>query len=143
MGTHAYELELSRLLEYSKKFYPMPIIYPLCCMFAKLSLIFFYGRLSSGLRYRIAMWSGAFFIVASMVGLAIATAIPCKPLEVAWNPLISGTCIDRPAAYEATAIVALVADVWLMVLPIPIVIRLQIPWQQKVGLMVMFGIGTM
>lgn len=143
MGTHAYELELDRILDYSRDFYPMPIIYPLCCMFAKLSLVVFYGRLSNALAYRLATWAGAFFIFASMVGLAIATAAPCQPLERAWNPLVEGSCISRPAAYESTAIMGLLSDIYLIVLPVPIVVRLQIPWQQKIGLLLIFGIGVL
>lgn len=142
MGTHAYELEITKFLEYERDFYPMPIIYPLCCMFAKLSLVCFYTRLSPLLPYRIAAFCGAFFIFGSMFGLTFATAFPCKPLQYAWNPLISGTCIDRPATYKATAIMGLLADIYLIFLPVPVIVRLQMPWQQKIGLVAMFGVAV-
>lgn len=143
MGTHIYELELSRFLQYMVDFYPMPIIYPLCCMFAKLSLMVFYTRLNPDRAYQTAAWAGIFFIFGSNFGLALATAFPCRPLAAAWDPRRPASCIDRPAAYKATAIMGLLADFWLIFIPIPMVIRLRMPWQQKAGLVAMFGVGVL
>lgn len=143
MGTLIYELELHRFLQYMVDFYPMPIIYPLCCMFAKLSLMIFYTRLSPVRIYQAAAWMGVFFIFGTNLGLALATAFPCQPLAAAWNPLLPASCINRPATYKATAITGLLADFWLILLPIPTVIRLQMPWRQKAGLVAMFGVGTL
>ncbi|KAK7908801.1 hypothetical protein PG985_016104 [Apiospora marii] len=134
MGTHAYELELPRFMKLMFGFYPMPIIYPLCCIFAKTSLIYFYTRLNPSRVYQATAWFGLFFIFGSNVGLAFATAFPCKPLELSWNPLVPGTCIDRPATYKATAIIGLLSDVYLILLPVPTVVGLQMPWQQKAGI---------
>lgn len=143
MGTHAYELELSKFLQYMRDFYPMPIIYPLCVMFAKCSLLVLYTRLNPFLPYQIAAYFGIFFVAGASVGLTLATAFPCHPLDLAWNPLVAGTCINRPAAYKATAITGLLSDVYLIVLPIPTVVGLIMPWQQKVGLIAMFGVGIL
>lgn len=143
MGTHAYELELEDFLQYLKDFYPMPIVYPLCLMFAKLSLIVFFSRLSPAYYFKIACWFGMFFVSGSGIGLTFATAFPCRPLEKAWNPLITGTCIDQPATYKATAILGLLADVYIIILPIPTVVGLQLPWQQKAGLIIIFGVGIL
>lgn len=46
MGTHIYELEPHHFLQYLGDFYPMPMVYPLCCMFSKLSFFIFCTRLS-------------------------------------------------------------------------------------------------
>ncbi|KAK8139407.1 hypothetical protein PG984_002787 [Apiospora sp. TS-2023a] len=143
MGTHAYELELPRFMKFLFDFYPMPIIYPLCCMFAKMSLMYFYTRLNPSRLYQAAAWFGLFFVFGSNIGLAFATAFPCKPLELSWNPLILGTCIDRPATYKATAIIGLLSDVYLILLPVPTVVGLQMPWQQKAGLCAMFAVGIL
>ncbi|KAK8026408.1 hypothetical protein PG991_003464 [Apiospora marii] len=140
MGTHAYELELPRFMKLMFGFYPMPIIYPLCCIFAKTSLIYFYTRLNPSRVYQATAWFGLFFIFGSNVGLAFATAFPCKPLELSWNPLVPGTCIDRPATYKATAIIGLLSDVYLILLPVPTVVGLQMPWQQKAGTICTSGV---
>ncbi|KAH8667107.1 hypothetical protein BX600DRAFT_436472 [Xylariales sp. PMI_506] len=134
-------MELSKFLEYMKDFYPMPIIYPLYLIFAKMSLMIFYTRLSPVRVYQIAAWFGVFIALGSNISLTFATTFPCRPLEVAWDPLLTGTCIDRSASYKATAILGLVLDVYLIVLPIPIVVGLQMHWQQKVGLIAMFAVG--
>jgi len=141
MGTHAYEMEISRFLEYDKEFYPMPIVYPLCMMFGKLSLLVFYLRLSPVFYFKIAAYFGMFFVFGSFFSLTFATAFPCKPIAMAWNPLIDGSCISRPATYKATAILGLLSDIYLITLPLPTIFGLQMPWQQKAGLIAMFGVG--
>lgn len=143
MGTHAYEMVLEKFLRFQKDFYPMPIIYPLCIMFAKASLMLFYLRLDPAPAFRWAVYFGLFFVIGCGVGLTFATTFPCKPLRAAWNPLIAGKCINRAATYKATASTGLVADVYIIVLPIPTIVGLYMPLRQKIGLIIVFGIGVL
>lgn len=138
-----YELELGKFLEFMLDFYPMPIVYPLCMMFTKFSLLVFYLRISPGLYHRYACFFGMFFVFGAFFSLTFVTAFPCKPLALSWNPTLVGTCIDRPASYQATAILGLLTDLYIIILPIPTIIELQMPWQQKVGVVAIFGIGGM
>lgn len=54
-----------------------------------------------------------------------------------------GTCINRPYLYIATAVTNIASDIVLFCLPLPIVIKLQVPRKQKVGLVLIFFLGSL
>jgi hypothetical protein len=83
--------------------------------------------------------------VSSYTGLAFALLFACKPIAASWNPLLLGTavCINRGAIYLAQAVIGIATDVFLLVLPIPTVLKLQMPNKQKMGLVIFFSIGSM
>jgi hypothetical protein len=55
--------------------------------------------------------------------------------------MISGTCGDIATAEMAAAAFNLVLDVVIVLLPLPIVWKLQMPMQKKTGIMVTFALG--
>ena len=129
----------------SKALYPMPILYALFSLFSKLSLACFYLRLSPQSWFKWSVWSLIVFIVGSNLGLAIAAALPCLPVQKLWTPTITeGSCdVDLPAIYKGTAICGLIADISLIAIPVYMTWNLQMPKFQKFGLMVLFALGGM
>lgn len=55
---------------------------------------------------------------------------------------MEGTCINRPALYIVTAGLGILSDLVLLVLPMPMILRLQMPSRQKAGLVLLFTIGS-
>jgi hypothetical protein len=122
--------------------YPLAIMYPIVAMCAKVSLLVSYLRLNNERWYRWACYFGLLFVVGSHVGLSLAAALPCQPIAMAWDSTITdGHCIDQPSVYKATAIMGLLSDILLIGIPIPMTVKLQMPWQQKAGLIGLFFIG--
>lgn len=84
-----------------------------------------------------------FFIASYSIGLLFSFIFSCTPMERNYNALITtGSCIDAPALYIATAAFNVVSDIMLFILPIPMVYGLQMPLKQKLGLFFVFGIGS-
>lgn len=78
------------------------------------------------------------------IALAICLIFPCRPVAMAWDASITkGSCINRPALYVTTAVANIVSDLAILILPIPTVIKLKIPLQQKIGLAGMFAVGSL
>ena len=46
-------------------------------------------------------------------------------------------------AYLAAGIINLIIDVIVIVLPMPSLWKLQMPWPKKIGICAMFGLGTL
>jgi hypothetical protein len=68
----------------------------------------------------------------------------CNPVARSWDATITGgKCINQPSLYIATAVANILSDIILFVLPIPMVVKLQIPLMQKIGLGVIFTIGSL
>ncbi|KAK3367556.1 hypothetical protein B0H63DRAFT_83670 [Podospora didyma] len=143
MGTHAWEMPLPKFLLFLQALYQLPILYnPVQCG-AKLALLLLYRRLAPQRWFQILVWSVMFVVVGSSVGIMFAAIFPCRPVSAAWDITIAEfTCINRVALYEATAILGAITDVMVLAVPIPIVVTLQIPRRQKIGLVALFSIGA-
>lgn len=111
---------------------------------SKLTMCFFYYRLSPSTWWKYAVWFTGFVCAGSLVGIWFSVLFACKPIAAAWDVrlLAEATCINRPPVYVAQAAFGCVTDLMLLMLPIPTVVGLQMSTRQKVGLLGMFAIGS-
>ena len=78
-------------------------------------------------------------IMTILIGLLI-----CRPLSMNWNPLTpGGKCGNQTAAFAAVGVVDLLTDLLILVLPLPMVVRLQVSRANKIGLVAIFGAGVL
>ncbi|KAL4981840.1 hypothetical protein BDW68DRAFT_196014 [Aspergillus falconensis] len=145
IGVHIWNLTVPTFNIFQKTVLAAAIIYVPALAFAKLAIIMLYYRLLNSLQpYRYLLWFIAAVIAGYSVALMLALIFACHPIERAWNAAITtGSCIDRPAVYLATAITNTVSDLVLIVVPIPAVVRLHLPTIQKIGVICIFGLGCL
>lgn len=130
--------------------YASEIIYNLLITLTKLSILFFYLRIFDGavfptLRTAIFITIG----VASASGFAfcMTMAFQCTPVDSFWNFLEysergqSMRCIDINACGWAHGAVTFALDLWLMVLPMPVLVKLRLPLRKKIQVCFMFAVG--
>lgn len=119
------------------------IVYVPALAFAKVSLIVLYHRIMN----RTTLYKWALYILSGIVcgysiALVLALIFACNPIAKSWDVSITGgSCIDRNGVYIATAVTNIITDLALILLPVPVVITLQMPRIQKVGLLMLFTIG--
>jgi hypothetical protein len=65
----------------------------------------------------------------------------CKPVHKYWDSAVAGTCMNAESHFWSTSIIGIVIDWAIWLLPIPVVGRLRLPRRQKMGLLVVFGLG--
>ena len=83
-------------------------------------------------------------IVAGLtVGATIATLLQCIPLVGAWDKTITATCTNTATFWYAWAVINVVTDVALLLLPVREVLRLQLPRREKYGLLALFSLGIL
>ncbi|KAM0354826.1 hypothetical protein ACHAPU_000651 [Fusarium lateritium] len=83
------------------------------------------------------------FITLWCVSQIIAVCLLCIPLEALWDPSIQGTCIkNQTAIWYANGIIHIALDFAIIVMPLPIVWKLNLPRSQKFLLSGIFGLGT-
>ncbi|EGC43439.1 integral membrane protein [Histoplasma capsulatum var. duboisii H88] len=58
-----------------------------------------------------------------------------------WDDMVEGSCLNRDAFWLSTAIVHIVTDVVLLAMPMPILIRLNIPKRKRIALVLVFALG--
>lgn len=85
-----------------------------------------------------------FVVLGYSFAIIFALIFPCRPVALNWDvEFTDGTCINRAAIYTATAAVNIATDLALLTLPIPMIVDLQMPRVQKLGLIVIFVVGSM
>lgn len=115
----------------------------LCNGFTKLSLLTFYLQLSPQKWFKVAVWTS--IVVVGLYTVVITTMLlfHCTPVKKSFDPTIThGSCIDVAILFIATAVSNIITDVLLFILPIPMVIHLRMGKAQKIGALIVFGIGT-
>ncbi|KAF4455780.1 hypothetical protein F53441_1979 [Fusarium austroafricanum] len=122
---------------------PVNIFYMLSSDLAKISLLFFYLRLSPERNFRIVIYA-----LVSLFGLyafiyAMISLFGCQPIKASWDlaAQATGKCIDKFGFFLAASVANVVMDLIILLLPLRIVIPLQIPRRQKLSLLFLFTTG--
>jgi hypothetical protein len=112
----------------------------------KLSLLLFFLRIFPSQRLLKISWALGIFIVVSNFSILVALAFQCVPFEGYWtnwmykvNPV---KCINQFAALNAAAALGIFHNVAILVLPLPTLWSLNLPWQRKLNLLIMFSVGS-
>ncbi|KAH7122025.1 hypothetical protein B0J13DRAFT_155884 [Dactylonectria estremocensis] len=132
------------LVKYTRINFAGRPIYQVGISFFKIALLISYLRLLSGTdhcTYRGVVWFTIGAVFLSHLGCALCLILACKPVTKSWNPLQDGTCLPAGPSFTAYAVVTIVADVIVAILPLPVLLRLEIRLAKKVGLVTIFGLG--
>ncbi|KXJ88876.1 hypothetical protein Micbo1qcDRAFT_207014 [Microdochium bolleyi] len=81
------------------------------------------------------------FVVMSHASYIIAQFLICQPSRKAWDPFIPGHCGDITTVYIVAGITNIVADVVILVLPMPFIYSLTLERMKKAILAGMFAVG--
>ncbi|KAI3398256.1 hypothetical protein diail_9594, partial [Diaporthe ilicicola] len=89
------------------------------------------------LEVRTLLWMAAFFVVAYPLTFVIGMANCCKPVSFYWSQFsgnMDGHCrLNTGLFFVVMAIINLFIDFFILVLPIPSILRLQMSWRKKAG----------
>ncbi len=80
--------------------------------------------------------------VAYIITIILETLLICRPFAYFWDKSIHGTCGNQVVTYLTAGIFNLFIDVIIVVLPMPMLWGLQLPWARKFALTGIFGIGA-
>ncbi|KAH8807861.1 hypothetical protein F5884DRAFT_881393 [Xylogone sp. PMI_703] len=144
-GVHAWEIPLTKFVKFLKfGFYLEPVLYVIPTVLTKLVLLLFYLQLQNQQKWFLgAVYFAIFITVGSNIGVLFSIIFGCNPIRKAWDvTMVGGSCIDRPALYQATAAFGIISDVLIICIPIPMVVRLQMSRAKKAGLLFLFTIGS-
>ena len=122
----------------------MSLLYPILIFFVKLSLLLLYYRIfavaDKGLR--IAIYAGIAFLAAfhiSCLAIQIASVVQCVNLQ---SLVLYPVCqhVYDINVYQSALMLA--TDVFVLLLPIHRVVKLQVRRRKKIGLLLIFGAGV-
>lgn len=115
------------------------IIYVWAVGLPKVAILLFYLRVNPTRSFRYACSTVIFITFAYMFALTFALLFPCRPINKLWEPFIEGKCIDQNPIYLANVIINTIVDVLVLLLPIPMLIKLQVNTRTKILLFSIFS----
>jgi hypothetical protein len=77
------------------------------------------------------------------IAIMLVQIMTCLPREKIWDPLIPGRCVDLAAVFISGAVINVVSDFTILILPLANVWSLQIQRKRRIGLTAIFLVGLL
>ena len=136
--------EPEKLVVWAKFVLAGPMLYLAAVLFSKLAILAIYLRIFTFRSFRITCWTLAAILVTNWFVFTVAAFLMCIPLEYLWNKrLEGGHCFDIDGFYRWSTFPNIITDVVMLILPLPVVWRLQTSRSIKIGLTLTFATGSM
>ncbi|CAF9923906.1 MAG: hypothetical protein HETSPECPRED_005455 [Heterodermia speciosa] len=133
-----------RYVSYYKWIYISSPIYLLSLLGYKLSILLLYLRLFGvNTRFRYATWAVAFLVSGYVFANLWTQLFGCHPIAKFWQPKLAGHCMTWETATYAYGSLNVISDLFIFVLPLPMVWRLRLSRREKLGVTLVFFGGAM
>ncbi|KAL3456630.1 hypothetical protein BJX64DRAFT_38282 [Aspergillus heterothallicus] len=144
-GTDMWALSREEIIHLMKLFYIGIIFFYFSVAVAKLAILFFYLRIFTTRTFKNVTY-GVMALCASW-GLAVVfqSAFNCTPASFYWtrfDGVSQGTCLSY-TAFKIMPPINIALDVIVMVLPLPSLLKLNLPLVKKVRVISMFSVGIL
>ncbi|GAB7337579.1 hypothetical protein MBLNU457_g2889t1 [Dothideomycetes sp. NU457] len=122
------------------------VLFTFAATFTRLSLIFFYYRLiqDTNIRwFRVLPDLSIILNIVICIVFVLLSIFLCSPVESYWVfPIMANSkCLNEGTATLISGLINCAADLECTLLPIPIIMRLQLPLKQRLGVMVLLCLG--
>ena len=116
--------------------------YKVALHMTKISLLLLYMRIFNHVAWFRKVAIGIIvFLVLYTIGSCGAGFAQCTPIEKSWDKTVDGKCVNLYVLFTTNGAVAMVSDAVILVLPLPLIYSLTLPWAQKLALIPVFGLG--
>ncbi|QQK45155.1 integral membrane pth11 [Penicillium digitatum] len=133
-GWHQQALTDSEFVSLWKLLFAHVFIYSTTVTLTKSSITLFYRRIFN---LRWSFYFAIVIILAYFVAVVVTFAAACRPTSYFWeqylSPTAEGACIDVPQFFLVNGIAAVVIDIIILIVPAPVIWKLQMPKSQRVA----------
>ncbi|QBZ57525.1 hypothetical protein PoMZ_02452 [Pyricularia oryzae] len=148
-GYHVYELSVEKYEGFLKALYADTLVYGLNAYFTKVALLLVIARVFNSFRktriITFLLVGAMAFYYAPMLFLKMNV---CRPISGFWTPLASmepgapaPVCLNQRAMFVADTIISAITDTAVLTIPIPATVSLRMPWQRRLKVWSMLGLG--
>ena len=121
-----------------------PIIYVWAITWTKLSILLLYLRIFTDKWARIVCWILVGILTINPIANTLPIIFLCSPREAIWDSNIPGAhCIDWKALFAFAGLINIITDVIMLIIPYPVIKRLQIGRHIKLGVAGTFLLGSL
>ncbi|KAK4035178.1 hypothetical protein C8A01DRAFT_48565 [Parachaetomium inaequale] len=110
----------------------------------KITVLCFFMHVFPAQGFQLVCWGTIIHCVLFMVSTTIAAILTCVPVQSAWSAwtgTAEGVCCDNNTFWWAHSAINIATDLWILALPIPQLLKLQLGRKKKIYLVMMFSVG--
>lgn len=122
------------------------LIYLSILPLTKISILCFYLRIFPEPRFRVFTYIAIALNVGYLIAFVLISVFQCRPIAGAWlhwDGEGNYQCNNINAQGWASAIINMVLDIMVMLLPLRQLYKLKLSWKKKAYVMCMFGLGIL
>ncbi|KAE8375925.1 hypothetical protein BDV26DRAFT_266899 [Aspergillus bertholletiae] len=141
MGMHGADIPPHILIKQMKAFWITIPFYNAGLLCAKASILLQYFRVFPTRRMRLINW-GMLFLLGLYGSWAVLSAfLNCIPVAKFWDKTVEGYCLDDKGLWFSNASMHITTDLAILIIPIPALVKLDLPKRQKIALITVFALG--
>jgi hypothetical protein len=107
-------------------------------------MLLFYIRIFAIRGFRHTCWAIVGLNAMIFASVVIATCLICRPITYSFDKTSpNGECGDLDRFEQYIAIINMIADSIIVILPMPMLWRLQMDTKKKVGISILLGLGVL
>ncbi|KAH6699861.1 hypothetical protein BKA61DRAFT_561976 [Leptodontidium sp. MPI-SDFR-AT-0119] len=144
LGIHVWDVPLTYYsnLSFTQVGSIASLFYGFSTMFTKLSMLLFFLRITPSPLFRRTVYVAMVIVVIYSVVGSLEFTYACRPLEKIWDFTIThGSCISLDVVPIFNAASNSTTDLAILLLPIPMLKNLQLPFRQKLGAGLILALG--
>ncbi|UNI21695.1 hypothetical protein JDV02_007663 [Purpureocillium takamizusanense] len=145
LGRDVWTLPLEELSTFGMYLYIMEVLYFVELSLIKISLSLFYMGIFPGTNIRRLLLGTTIFNGIFGLAFALAGIFQCQPVSYFWTQYTDprgGSCINLNAFGWVNGALSVAVDLWLIAIPLSQVSKLTLHWKKKMGVIIMFIMGT-
>ncbi|KAJ8113025.1 hypothetical protein OPT61_g4751 [Boeremia exigua] len=146
LGKDVWTVPFGQITTFVRWLYVLEVLYFFHITLLKLTLLFFFLRIFPKRIIRNLLKGTIVFTILYGLAYVIVAIFQCQPISHYWTNWDKehndGHCININALAWSNAIISIVLDVWMLVLPLYEVFKLQLSWRKKISVAIMFLVGT-
>ncbi|KAL6233068.1 hypothetical protein BDW75DRAFT_246823 [Aspergillus navahoensis] len=144
LGKNIWTVPFSDISETLKLFFIEEVLYTICTALIKLSMLFLYLRLFPNALLRTIIFISLAITTLWALGSFLAQVLSCNPVSYYWNQWDGeheGKCTSHNSLLLAHSITNIFLDILVIALPMPVLVRLQMSLEKRMGMCLMFAVG--
>ncbi|KAL1883347.1 hypothetical protein Daus18300_000405 [Diaporthe australafricana] len=108
----------------------------------KCSILVLYYNLFPSRKFQLCIWGMVAFVIGWTISFFFSHLFTCYPITVFIEPYYNNSCVEIVTMFLALLFTDVVADFAILLLPVPMVLKVQLPLKKKLAVLAMLGLGA-
>jgi hypothetical protein len=146
LGKDIWILGADDLTAFGRWFYIMQILYFSAIALLKLAILIFFLRIFQYTPIKIPIILTIIFSALYGIAFVITAVFICTPISyywTKWDEEHDGSCVNINVFAWVNGAISIALDIWMLILPLLQISSMNLKWQKKLGVALMFGVGTL